>query len=441
MSEQADSQETEPVRGLVILVGGADDAMRLAPANLGFRVVETDAVGAERRAAEADKAVIVVDASRDAEAARQLAADRAGRSAAMLLLLPEATALADIVDDPGEIAWLSRPFSTQTITALISHLLRDDRTRDSRSKASGAVRGRLPRPFTPNRLYDESRVFVAAALEAVRGGHSPDLARSRPLAEEVYTDLLHHNALVNRSLEPHEAFDLASHCVNVAIISGKIGLGLALSVEDELRVIQAGLIHDIGMARLEASLLSKPGALSEEERIELRRHPVYGAEIIESLGPRFAWLQRAVLQEHERARGQGYPIGLVASQIDPVAVILGVADVFEALVHPRSHRSPFTGLEALETLAGMQEEYFPTEVVAALVNEISAFPLDSHIQLSTGEIARVVATDSANLLRPTVDVLWDSAWVPLSDPVRIDLSERPDLTVARSLLDAELPLA
>ena len=114
--------------------------------------------------------------------------------------------------------------------------------------------------------------------------------------------------------------------------------------------------------------------------------------------------------------------------------------MFEALSHPRSYRSPYTALEALEQVSEMKGEYFEAGVVAALVNEISAFPLDSYVQLSTGEIAQVVGTNPDNLLRPEVLVRWDREWAPVDPPRRLDLADAPAVTVARALLEAELPI-
>ncbi|MBT8461986.1 MAG: HD domain-containing protein [Gemmatimonadetes bacterium] len=310
----------------------------------------------------------------------------------------------------------------------------DERTDDR------AVRARSPKPFAPNRLYEEALTFVEETLAAVRGSGDPDVNRSRLLAEKLHTDLLRDNGLINRSLEPHESYDLASHCVNVAVLGGKIALGMVASVEDAVDVIQAGLLHDIGMATLPAEMLRKPGTWSDRELEALRQHPVAGAEIIERCAPRAEWLRRAVLQEHERAQGQGYPFGLLDRELDPIARILGVADVFEALSHPRTYRSPFTALQALERVVGMQDEYFAPQVVSALVNEISAFPLDSYVQISTGEIGRVVATDPGNILRPRVELVWDSDWKRIEPASTLDLATRPELTVARALLEAELPI-
>ena len=189
-----------------------------------------------------------------------------------------------------------------------------------------------------------------------------------------------------------------------------------------------------------AEMLRNVGTWSEREQEALRQHPVFGAEILERCAPRNEPLRRAVLQEHERAQGQGYPYGLLDRDLDPIARILGVADVFEALSHPRTYRSPFTALQALERVVGMQDEYFAPQVVSALVNEISAFPLDSYVQISSGEIGRVVATDPGNILRPKVELVWDADWKRIQEDCTLDLASRPELTVARALLDSELPI-
>lgn len=304
----------------------------------------------------------------------------------------------------------------------------------------GQVRTRTRPGASSAEFYRELSDVAQAALDAAAEGNAPDLIRTRLVAERVHSHLLRENGLVLQSLEPHELFDMARHSANVGIIAGKIALGMAMGVEDVVRAITAGLVHDIGMARLPAELVRKPGRLTDDERDLMRTHPMLGAEVLAELPPRFAWLEPVVLQEHERMHGQGYPAGLVGSAIDPLAQIVGLADVFEALSHPRSYRSPYTALEALEQVSEMKGEYFEAGVVAALVNEITAFPLDSYVQLSSGEIAQVVGTNPDNILRPEVLVRWDSSWNLLPRPRRLDLSDEPDITVARSLIETELPI-
>ena len=299
---------------------------------------------------------------------------------------------------------------------------------------------RRPARFSARPLHAEAAAFVRDALDGAAGGEVPDMETAKVTAERLHTSLLQSNLLLLRALEPYKRFDLATHCTNVAIIAGKIALGLDWPLEDTLRALQAGLLHDLGMMRLPERILTKEGALTEAEREEMQRHPRLGAELLEPLGSEHDWLRRAVLQEHERLDGGGYPEGLVGDDIDPLAAVLGVADVFEAFSHARSYRSPFTAYEALEKVLTMRGARFRPDVVDTLANEISVFPLDSYVLLSTGEIGRVVGTNPENLMRPTVEVLWDAAWNPMSSPSRIELAERPEVSVTRPLHEAEVPI-
>ncbi len=369
-------------------------------------------------------------------AARVLPTDGLAGLRSVLGLEPELPALVVVepgAEHPDDSAWLMWPVSGDALVAACRGLLVS-------LDIEGTVRARSPGGPSASVLYGEVVATAAAALELARSGRMPDLGAIRLLAERIHSQLLRHNGLVNQSLEPHAEFDLASHSANVAIIAGKIALGVAVGVEDVVRVIMAGIVHDIGMARLPDSLLQKPGRLSEEELEQLRTHPILGADLLDGVESRYNWLPTIILHEHERMHGQGYPSGLTSSAIDPLAQIIGLSDVFEALSHPRSYRSPYTALEALEQVSEMKGEYFEPGMVAALVNEISAFPLDSYVQLSTGEIGQVVGTNPDNILRPEVVVQWDESWKPVDQPRRIDLAKVPNVTVARALLEAELPI-
>lgn len=305
---------------------------------------------------------------------------------------------------------------------------------------SPSLQIRRPARFSARPLHAEAAACVREAMETVREGGTPDPNPAALLAERLHTSLLQSNMLLLRALEPYKRFDLGTHCANVSIIAAKIAMGLEWSLQETLRTLQAGLLHDIGMMRLPERILRKEGPLSEEERSQMQRHPAIGAEVLEPLGEDFRWLREAVAQEHERRDGSGYPEGLSGDEIDPLATLLGVADVFEAFSHARSYRSPFTAYEALEKVLAMREEWFPSPVVDALANEISVFPLDSYVLLSTGEIGRVVASNPENLMRPTVEVLWDEEWKPIPSPERLPLSERPEMSVTRPLHEAEVPI-
>lgn len=435
MSGQA-KRSGDPSLMLVEPVGGPTDiAGRLTTAGLRFERREIGSRSAGEAESAATSLLIVASGALGGatpdEARRQLGV---GAGVPMLVVAESAEAARGLEPDEGA-AVVTWPVSPAAFRALVGGLSLDA------TVMRGRVRARSPDGgVSAAALYSEIVAAADAAFEAARDGQPPDLDQVRLLAERVHSHLLRDNGLVLRSLEPHGEFDLASHSANVSIIAGKIGLGMAMGTEDVVRVILAGIVHDIGMARLPDAIVRKPGRLTEVEREKLHEHPALGAELLVDVEPRYAWLETVVLQEHERMHGQGYPAGLIGRAIDPLARVIGLADVFEALSHPRAYRSPYTALEALEQVSEMKGEYFETGVVAALVNEISAFPLDSYVQLSTGAIAQVVGTNPENILRPEVLVRWDADWSPVDPPRRLDLAAAPGVTVARALLEAELPI-
>lgn len=416
--------------------GSTDVAGRLEAAGLRFtRLERLPANGEDREPAEAG---LVIATSRtlpgDGPAVLRTILGVDPQLPVLIVAESADSATGPAVDQDSTTAFVTWPLSTGALRALVGGLALDA------GAGSGRVRARAPEGGSPATLYAEVVAAADAAFAAARDGRAPDLPAIRLLAERIHSHLLRDNALVLRSLEPHGAYDLASHSTNVGIIAGKVGLGMALGIEDVVRVILAGIVHDIGMACLPEDLVRKPGRLTPAERDQLRGHPVLGADLLSDVEARYAWLQPVVLHEHERMHGQGYPVGLVGSAIDPLAQVIGLADVFEALSHPRAYRSPYTALEALEQVSEMKGEYFEAGVVAALINEISAFPLDSYVQLSSGAIAQVIGTNPDNILRPEVLVRWDADWSVVDPPRRLDLAEAPDVTVARALLEAELPI-
>lgn len=401
-------------------------------------IAAADAAQAAQEAAEEELLWIVDAAAADLDAAAFLQARRGP------VILLGAERVSETLLDAADY-YLARPFQALTLLALCERILGDieDESAPLSAREAGErphVVPRAPSLFKSRALYSEACRYVEGVLNAVRAERKPDIRACRIQAERIHTSLLQSNRLLLMALEPYERFELAAHCVNVSLLTGKVAMGLGWRLERVLQAIEAGLVHDIGMARLPERLLLKEGKLTEEEWALVHQHPTLGAAIVERMGEEYEWLRRAVVQEHERMNGQGYPAGLSGAEIDEIARIIAVADVFEAFSHPRTYRSLFTSYEALEQVVGLREESLSGEVVAALVDEISAFPLDSFVLLSTGEIGRVVSTNPTNLMRPTVETVWDPLWRPVEQPRLLDLSADTSVSVTRPLHETELPI-
>ena len=113
-------------------------------------------------------------------------------------------------------------------------------------------------------------------------------------------------------------------------------------------------------------MLDHPGKLDEEMRKEIEAHPVIGAHILEPIRA-FQPMLPIVLYHHERWDGLGYPEGLKGLEIHPLARLLAVADVFDAMVSARPYRGGMDPQRVLDEIRSCSGTQFDPEMVAALM--------------------------------------------------------------------------
>lgn len=129
----------------------------------------------------------------------------------------------------------------------------------------------------------------------------------------------------------------ARHSEGVAGIAVDIGKHMGLGVDDLTTLSRAGLLHDIGKLGVSNLILDKPSKLTEPEMAEMRKHPRYSLEILRKVR-RFRAFADLAAAHHERIDGSGYHLGLNGDELGPLARILAVADVCEALSAERPYR-------------------------------------------------------------------------------------------------------
>ncbi len=166
-------------------------------------------------------------------------------------------------------------------------------------------------------------------------------ARVRSLAKmKRYTDELERAEIViyalARAIEARDA-NTQGHCERLSVFAADLGHRLGMAREDVLALERGGIVHDIGKVAVPDSVLLKPGPLSDAEWELMRRHPTAGEEICRDLKA-FQRVLPIIRHHHERGDGSGYPDGLEGSEIPPVAKVLQVVDVFDALTSTRPYR-------------------------------------------------------------------------------------------------------
>jgi putative nucleotidyltransferase with HDIG domain len=126
------------------------------------------------------------------------------------------------------------------------------------------------------------------------------------------------------------------------------------------------LLHDVGKIAVPDQILLKPGKLTDQEWVEMRKHPEAGYRIVKRIG----FLKNAaeiVYAHHEQYDGNGYPRGLKGESIPLGARMFMVADVFDALTSERPYRSPMTYEEAAAEIKGQSGSHFDPAVVATFL--------------------------------------------------------------------------
>ncbi|HEX5544837.1 MAG TPA: HD domain-containing phosphohydrolase, partial [Nitrospira sp.] len=194
----------------------------------------------------------------------------------------------------------------------------------------------------------------------------------------------------------------------------------------------AGFVHDIGLFNVPESLITKAGRLTREERELIERHPELGYQVIEKCGPAYYWLARLTRQAHERFNGKGYPNRLAGREVSEMAQILGVVDVFDALVSDRPYRRRLLPHEAVKELLIAERRAFPREILKALVEQFSVYPLGTTVRLTTGEVGTVAKVNSRYPLRPVVQI-DDQQEYEGSVSCEVDLSRMPLVSIAEIL--------
>jgi HD-GYP domain-containing protein (c-di-GMP phosphodiesterase class II) len=157
------------------------------------------------------------------------------------------------------------------------------------------------------------------------------------------------------------------HANRIAVIADQIGKAFNLGTRDRFSLRIAALAHDLGEVVMNRDYISRRGTLSDDERIDLARHPLLGErEAARSGADRGA--QLLVRWHHEWWNGNGYPDGLRFEQIPLGARILRVADAYSSLTDARPFRKAFTEKQAREHLLEWTGLEFDPRVVRALLS-------------------------------------------------------------------------
>lgn len=165
--------------------------------------------------------------------------------------------------------------------------------------------------------------------------------------------------------------DTDTHNYRVTLYAVRLAEAMKLNRDNIESLIVGAFLHDVGKIGIPDRILLKPGRLTAEEFEIMKRHVVFGGEIIQDSN----WLKRArdiVLFHHEKFDGSGYPHGIHGKDIPLGARLFAVVDVFDALMSKRPYKEPLLVDEALRVLQHDAGKHFDPDAVSTFENILPA---------------------------------------------------------------------
>jgi putative two-component system response regulator len=256
-------------------------------------------------------------------------------------------------------------------------LTSDGSSEAKRRALSGGARDFLTKPLSPMevrlriRNLLETRFLHLAlqdqnqVLEQRVRLRTSELMRRTTELENARIEILERLARAAEFRDDETGF----HTQRVGRTASQLGAALGLPADEVEIIRRAAPLHDIGKIGIPDAVLLKDGRLDPDEIEVMKTHTLIGAEILSGSGVPLLVVGREIaLSHHEHWDGSGYPHGIARSEIPLSGRAVAVADVFDALTHPRPYKPAWPADEALNEIVREAGRQFDPEIVRAFAS-------------------------------------------------------------------------
>jgi putative nucleotidyltransferase with HDIG domain len=268
-----------------------------------------------------------------------------------------------------------------------------------------------------SRTYNEAVGAIRDIFHEIGNGRIPNSRRMLTVVSSLASAAVREPAalLGLTLLKDYDNYTF-QHSVNVGVLAMALAASMGLPPNEVEQAGMAGFLHDVGKTRVNKVILNKPGKLSDDEYLEMKRHPEYGAEIVRQMEGVPEQVAEAVLGHHIRHDREGYPEWARNLPFGTASGIVAVADCYDATTTLRAYQAPMRPKQAVDKILSMRGTCLDGEIVERFLELTGRFPTGSVVRLDSNEIAVVITPSSRDCGASVVKVIIDATGDPLRDP-------------------------
>ncbi|SNR96999.1 HDIG domain-containing protein [Anaerovirgula multivorans] len=256
------------------------------------------------------------------------------------------------------------------------------------------------------KVYKQSFQEISKEFEIFRSGGNIDKKMIASLAKNLVSSI-NENQQVYMSIQGIRRKDEYTylHSIDVSIFMILFGKTMSFNAKEIEDAAIAGLLHDIGKTQIRDSILLKPDKLTPEEMEIMKRHTLYGYDILKNQLGYKEDIAKAAKEHHERIDGGGYPQGIKWDKLYLFSKMVAICDIYDAITAERIYKRamlPHKAIEYLMSIVGTQLEH---SLVRKFIHNIAIYPLGTKVLLNTGEEGIVIGINKDFPLRPVVKIV------------------------------------
>ena len=254
--------------------------------------------------------------------------------------------------------------------------------------------------------WDSARALAMQVIGDLHQGHRISAEELGASIEPIVTSVIR-NADAFFWLDAMRKRDpyIYGHAINCCALATTFGRQLGFPREVLVDLAGGGMLMDIGMAMLPEDVCSHSGKLDDRQRAVMCAHIEQGLARLEKSGAASADVIEMIMNHHERHDGSGYPAHRAGLEIPLCGRMLGIVDTFDAMCSERSFQPAVSRHHVLQALYKERDRLFQAELIEQFCQCLGVYPTGSLVELTTGQVAVVMAQNPARRLFPRVTIL------------------------------------